>query len=133
MPMFEVEFKGVFSILQLLSIIGLKCWAVKMVAHSAGFIGDLIAFSADTKSKVSVILAWQFLVPSARFLNDSFFEQQVHCGYSTCILSYAFVTVFQFVPYTSCPRILAIPGFYAPADSCYLSLIHISAPTRRTP
>ncbi len=94
-----------------------------MITDCAWFISNLVAFGAYAKSKVGVVLTGQFLVPSTRFLDDCFFEKQVHGGYATSIFTYAAVAVFEFVPDASCPRVLVVPCFDAAADTCHLWLV----------
>ena len=120
--MFEVEFESVFAILKLLPIIRLQRWSVKVEADCCGFIGDSVAFGTYSESEVGVVLAGQFLIPSACLLDDRFFKEQVHGGDASSIFSYAIVAVFKFVPDASCPGIIGVPGFDAAADSCYLWL-----------
>ncbi len=123
--MFEVKFEGVFPILQLLSIIGVKGWTVEVVADSFGFISDFVAFSANSKAKVGVVLAGQVFIPSASLLNNSFFKQQIHGGNAPSVFANALVAVFEFVTDAFCPWVISVPGFYAAANSCNFRLLQV--------
>ena len=124
-PMFEVKTQSVFPILKLLAIISSQSWPVKMVTHRFGFISDFVAFSANPKTKVSVILAWQFFIPSTNFLNNRFLQKQIHSGNAPSVVSYAAVAVFEFITNAFCPWIIFVPSFYAAADPSDLWLIQM--------
>src|SRR5665647_350841 len=120
--MFKVQFKRIFAILQLLAIERLQCRTIKMVTYRGRFISNLVAPATHTKPKISIILTRQLFVPAAHFLDDRFFEQQVHGCYTTCIFSYASIAAFEFVTDASCPRIISVPSFDTAANASHFGL-----------